>query len=171
MSDPVVTVRTMTSADVAEVGRLAGELVRMHHDLDPRRFLALKDPEAGYARFLRGELANDDVVLLVADRSPRGGAGAGSVVGYAYGRLEPRSYNELLDACGKLHDVYVDERARGRGIGEALVREVVRRLTDKGAPRVLLLTAVQNAAAHRIFEKLGFVTTMLEMTREADANG
>ncbi len=51
---------------------------------------------------------------------------------------------------------------------EKLVNEAVRRLTAKGAPRVLLLTAVQNEAAQKLFAKLGFRTTMLEMTREAD---
>jgi len=76
-------------------------------------------------------------------------------------------YNELRDACGKLHDVYVDDRARGQGLGEKLVREVVRRLTAKGAPRVVLMTALQNEPAQRLFKRLGFRTTMLEMTRES----
>jgi ribosomal protein S18 acetylase RimI-like enzyme len=163
VSDVTFTVRAMTAADLPEVGRLAGKLVRMHHDLDPRRFLELKNPEAGYARYLSGELKSKDVVLLVAERTDRN-----EVVGYAYGRLEPRNYNDLLEACGKLHDVYVDESVRGNGIGEALVTEMVRRLTEGGAPRVVLLTATQNEAAQRLFMKLGFRTTMLEMTRERD---
>ena len=156
------TVRTMTTTDLTAVGRLAGKLVRMHHALDPRRFLHLENPEAGYARYLGSELKNDEVVLLVAER-------ATEVVGYAYGRLESRSYNDLLDACGKLHDVYVDEPARGNRLGEALVSEVIRRLTDMGAPRIVLDTAVQNEHAQRLFQNLGFRTTMLEMTRERDA--
>lgn len=136
----------------------------MHYELDPRRFLRLDNPEAGYARYLGGELASARVVLLVA-------ASALEVVGYAYGRLESRSYDDLLDAHGKLHDVYVDDRARGNGLGEALVTEVIRRLTAMGAPRVVLQTAVQNEAAQHLFKKLGFRTTMLEMTREADFSG
>ena len=162
VSDDTITVRTMTAEDLPAAAQLAGKLVRMHHELDPLRFLDLANPEAGYARYFAGELKSDAVVLLVAERS------GGKIVGYAYGRLEPRSYNELLDACGKLHDVYVDESARGYKIGEKLVVEIVRRLTEKGAPRVLLLTAVQNEAAQHLFKKLGFRTTMLEMTREAD---
>jgi ribosomal protein S18 acetylase RimI-like enzyme len=154
------TVRSMTAADLPAAGSLAGRLVRMHHDLDPKRFLHLPNAAQGYARYFASEIENADVVLLMAERG-------GAAVGYAYARLEPRSYNELLDACGKLHDVYVDEAARGIGVGEALVREVVARLADKGAPRVVLLTAVQNEAAQRLFARLGFRTTMLEMTRES----
>jgi ribosomal protein S18 acetylase RimI-like enzyme len=163
VSEESFTVRAMTKGDLPAAASLAGKLVRMHHDLDPRRFLHLPNPEAGYARYFSGELESDAVVLLVAERTKDS-----AIVGYAYGRLEGRSYNELLDACGKLHDVYVDENARGNRLGERLVTEVVRRLTDKGAPRVLLLTAIQNEAAQRLFKKLGFRTTMLEMTREAD---
>lgn len=156
----------MTAADLPAAARLAGKLVRMHYELDPLRFLHLPNPEAGYARYFAGELKSDRVVLLVAERTSSGPGEA--IVGYAYGRLEPRSYNELLDTCGKLHDVLVDESARGHGLGETLVTEMVRRLTERGAPRVVLLTAVQNEAAQHLFVKLGFRTTMLEMTREAD---
>ena len=161
MSDSFI-VRAMTPADLPAAAVLAGKLVRMHHDLDPQRFIHLPNPEAGYGRYLGGELESDDVVLMVAER-----AADATVVGYAYARLEPRSYNELLDACGKLHDVYVDEHARGQGVGEQLVREALGRLTEKGAPRVVLMTALQNEAAQRLFKRLGFRTTMLEMTREA----
>lgn len=169
MSEATFTVRDMTKADLPAAARLAGKLVRMHHHLDPRRFLHLTNPESGYARYLAGELENEGVVLLVAERESR--EGVSTVVGYAYGRLEGRSYDELLDSCGKLHDVWVEEEARRAGMGEALVREMAVRLTAKGAPRILLLTAVQNEAAQRLFKRLGFRATMLEMTREADAEG
>ena len=166
MSNETFTLRAMTKDDLPAAARLAGKLVRMHYDFDPLRFLHLPNPEAGYARYFAGEVTNEDAVLLVAQQTS--GEGCGTIVGYAYGRLEPRSYNELRDACGALHDVYVDESARGKQLGEQLVVDVVRRLTAKGAPRVLLLTAIQNEAAQHLFKKLGFRTTMLEMTREAD---
>lgn len=156
---PDFVVRSLDKPDLQAVAALAGRLVRMHHAYDPQRFLHLANPEAGYARYFASELESPDVVLLAAER-------AGAIVGYAYARMEPRSYNELLDACGKLHDVYVDEGARGLGVGEALVREAIARLEQRGAPRVVLLTAVQNEAAQRLFGRLGFRTTMLEMTRE-----
>lgn len=156
---PMASVRTMRREDLEAVGRLAGKLVRLHVDFDPRRFLRLASPETGYARYFGTLIDDGEAVLLVAEEE-------GTIVGYAYGALEPRSYNELLDACGKLHDIYVDESARGKGAGEALVKEVLARLKEGGAPRVVLLTAVQNEAAQRLFARLGFRTTMLEMTAE-----
>lgn len=149
----------MATADLPEVGVLAGRLVRMHHAYDPNRFLRPVDPERGYARWFATQLESDEVILLVAEDEQ-------GIVGYVYARMEPRSYNELLDACVKLHDIYVDERARRSGVGEALLRETFRRATEKGAPRIVLLTATQNEQAQRLFKRAGFRTTMLEMTKE-----
>ena len=153
----------MEARDLPAVGALAARLVRMHHDFDERRFLWIEDPERGYASWLATQLDSDATLLLVAEDEA-------GVAGYVYARLEPRSYDELLDACVKLHDVYVDERARRRGLGEALVRETVRLAKARGAPRVVLITAVQNEAAQRMFRRLGFRATMLEMTKESDAD-
>lgn len=158
-----LTVRPATRADLSEVARLAARLVRLHHGFDPQRFLCMEPLEPGYERFLAGELADDDAVIFVAVAQGEVGE---RVVGYAYGRLEPRDWNELLDACGKIHDVFVDESARGHGAAAALVEAIVARLEAKGAPRVVLLSATPNVAAQRLFAKLGFRPTMVEMTRE-----
>lgn len=151
----------MAQADLSAVGILAGQLVRAHHAWDPARFMKPVDPERGYVRWFGKQLESEDAILLVA-------VDEAGVAGYAYAEMEPRNYNDLLDACAKLHDILVDERARRRGVGEALLREVFRIAAEKGAPRVLLLTAAQNAAAHRLFQRVGFRTTMLEMTRELE---
>jgi hypothetical protein len=39
-------------------------------------------------------------------------------------------------------------------------------LAGRGMPRVLLWTAPQNDSARRLFDRLGFRQTMVEMTRE-----
>ncbi|WP_437636383.1 GNAT family N-acetyltransferase [Sorangium sp. So ce854] len=70
----------------------------------------------------------------------------------------------LRDACGVLHDIYVAEPARRLGAGAILLEAVIVRLRALGAPRVVLHTAAQNAAAQRLFERFGFRRTMVEMT-------
>ena len=157
------TIRAMTRADIEPVGRLAAELVALHHTLDPQRFIHLPDPAKGYGRYLGSQLENASVVLLVAVRSTDA-----AVVGYTYGSIEGRDYNALLDAHGKLEDVVVDAAVRGQRVGEQLVRELLRRLAEKGAPRVVLMTATKNESAQRLFARLGFRSTMLEMTRETE---
>jgi ribosomal protein S18 acetylase RimI-like enzyme len=161
-------VRPVTRADLPAVGRLAAQLLRYHHALDPLRFLTVGDPEKGYARFLGGELDDPHAVVVCAVRE---GAREGEIVGYAYGTLEGRDWNMLLDAHGALHDVLVDEGARRCGVGAMLVLDVCRRLEAMGAPRVVLGTAVQNREGRALFAKLGFRETMVEMTREARGEG
>jgi ribosomal protein S18 acetylase RimI-like enzyme len=161
-SDEVI-IRRAVDSDLPALGRLGALLVRGHHAFDPARFMAPGPSiEEGYGWFLGSQLADPDVVVYVAER-----AGAPSqVVGYVYAGLEPQSWKELRDAAGFVHDVVVDESARGAGIGGRLVEEAARWLEGRGVPRVMLWTAEANAGAQRLFARLGFRRTMIEMTRE-----
>lgn len=154
-----LTVRTATALDLDALGDMAGQLVRLHHSLDSRRFLLVEGVERGYARFFRSQLEDPDTIITVAER-------AGRAVGYVYARLEPRDWNSLLDACGALHDIFVVEDERRRGVAAKLLEDVALRLRARGAPRLVLSTAAGNEAAQRFFERHGFRRTMIEMTRE-----
>lgn len=158
-----VTIRPATPADEAALGRYGGALMRQHHDFDPQRFIRSENPEQGYGRFLVSQLNEDEAFVLVAER-------AGLVVGYTFAGLEPMSWKELRAACGYVHDVFVDPAVRGAGVGERLVRAAIERLEAMGAPRVVLWSAARNEGAQRLFAKLGFRRTMIEMTREAGGN-
>lgn len=155
-----VSVRPATAADGPALGRYGAALARQHHAFDPQRFMLPGDVEAGYRQWLVREAQNPDAVVLIADR-------AGEVVGYAYGRLESRDWNLLLDRHGGFHDIWVDDAARGGGIGLQLAEALVERLKALGAPRIVLHTAARNVAAQRLFARLGWRATMIEMTREA----
>lgn len=156
----VHTIRNACELDLDRVGHLAGQLVRMHHAWDPLRWMMPEGVERGYARFFASQLDDPDTVILVAeDRS-------GEVIGYAYAALEPRSWADLRDACGKLHDLFVLPSARRQGIGTALAQAALARLRDLGVPRVVLTSAWQNQEAHALFRALGFRETMIEMARE-----
>ena len=50
----------------------------------------------------------------------------------------------------------VDRAARGRGVGELLVRTCLDRARAAGKRRVVLSTDPRMAAAHRLYERLGF---------------
>jgi GNAT superfamily N-acetyltransferase len=152
-------VRPARSEDLPAVARLAAALVRMHHHLDPQRFMLIEPVEDGYQWFFTRELKRDAARILVAEDD-------GRIHGYAYATLEDRDWNDLLDACGKLNDLYVDAAARRRGIARALVDATLAWLRERRAPRVVLLSAWQNPDAHAFFEAIGFRRTMVEMTAE-----
>ena len=154
-----VIVRAAEVRDLPGVAALAGQLVRQHHDFDAQRFMLIPNVEHGYARFFESELRDPDALLFAAEH-------AGSVVGYAYARLEPRDWNALLDSCGALHDIFVSDGLRRQGVARQLVEAVRERLRDKGAPRLVLHTASKNVGARRFFAALGFRETMVELTAE-----
>jgi len=154
-----IEIRKATRRDLPKIAKLAGQLVRQHYGFDSKRFLFIDDPESGYEWWFGKELANKKALILCAKLD-------GEIVGYAYARLEPRDWNALLDAHAALHDILVDESARRRGIGRKLLERVLSEMRERGAPRVVLHTAIANRGAHELFEAMGFRRTMLEMTCE-----
>ena len=117
--------------------------------------------EVGYRDWLGKELNRRGAVVLVAEEDLE-------IVGYAYGTLEGRNWNELLDAYGKLEDIYVVKNARRRGVARRLFESMMIELRALGAPRVVLMSAEGNREAQAFFQALGFRRTMVEMTRELD---
>jgi len=130
----------------------------LHNATDPDRFLLVDGVEKGYAWWLGKQLTSDRAVVLVALRGD-------AIVGYAYGSIEERDWNMLLDDHGAIHDVFVDERARRSGAGKMLVSELIKALEARGAKRIVLSTMIGNEPAQKLFAACGFRSTMLEMTR------
>jgi ribosomal protein S18 acetylase RimI-like enzyme len=161
-SSPPLRIRRAALRDLSSLGRLGASLVRIHHEFDPRRFFPPgSNPERGYANFLATQLRERGAVLLVAEFE-------GEVAGYLFGAIEPRSWKDLRDKCGYVHDLVVDERSRGSGIGTALLEAAVSWFAKRGIRQVTLSTASGNDAAQRLFRKAGFRPTMVEMTRDID---
>jgi ribosomal protein S18 acetylase RimI-like enzyme len=164
VAEPIVLRRAVAS-DRRALGRLGATLMRIHHRFDEHRFMAPgDDPEPGYADFLRAQMDNPDMLVLVAERPVPGHEAA--VVGYVYAGIEPESFKELRARAGYIHDLLVAEDARGAGVGPRLIEAAVDWLRDQGMPRVLLWTAAPNEQARRLFEAHGFRATMIEMTRD-----
>ena len=55
-----------------------------------------------------------------------------------------------------IEDVVVDETVRGRGVGEGLSQEAVRRAVELGARTVELTSRPSREAANRLYQRLGF---------------
>jgi ribosomal protein S18 acetylase RimI-like enzyme len=161
-SDSNLTIRRATQADLPALGVLGASLLRAHYAFDQQRFMAPQgNPEAGYAWFLGTQLKEDDVAVFVAERS-------GRIVGYVYAGLEPQSWKELREAAGFIHDVVVSPEAQRQGVAKALIDAACEWFRSIGTPRVVLWTAEKNEVAQRIFARLGFRRTMIEMTKELD---
>ena len=96
---------------------------------------------------LRRLIADPDVALLVA-RDGDEIVGTTTVI----------VYTTPFWIKARLDEVVVDARARGKGIGEALVKAALDMGRDRGAQVAELQSGrgPRRAAAHRLYERLGF---------------
>jgi GNAT superfamily N-acetyltransferase len=159
----MITVRPATPADQEPLGRFGGALMRQHHADDPRRFIQVEHPEAGYGRFLISQIPNPNSLVLVAENS-------GAVIGYLFADVESTNWMELRGPCGVVQDIYVDESARRLGAGRKLLSAAIEWVWSKGRSQVVLLTKSRNEHAHHLFTSIGFRPTMIEMTLDQDTN-
>jgi len=152
------TIRVARYEDVPVLGKYGTDLIALHHQWDPKRFIPTgPDTEASYARWLRSQLDKPDVVVLAAERDEM-------IVGYAYASLEGYDYMSLRGPAGVIHDLFVDTDERNQGIGRMLLDAVVAEVQGRGAELIVLSTGHRNKAAQRLFAAAGFRPTMLEMT-------
>lgn len=153
-----VNVRPATKADADTLGAYGAQLVALHHDWDPSRFISAgeKTP-AMYADYLKRQIDRQGVLVLVAEA-------AGQIVGYVSAGLEGPDYMALRGAAGVIHDIFVEHASRRRGAGRALLLAAVEELRRLGAGQVILSTAFRNVAGQALFDAAGFRPTMIEMT-------
>lgn len=119
---------------------IARGLLRLVRQLDPDR--APPAPEA------LSRVANAPGCTLLLARERAGGAILGTATVAAY--PIPTGLRVWIE------DVVVDEAARGRGVGEALVRRALEHARSLGAGQVDLTSHPGREAANRLYLRLGF---------------
>lgn len=137
-----LTIRPVEPHEYAEAGRVTVEAYRRSYDGLTESYLASLADVAG--RVASGE------VWVAADAS-------GDIVGTVW---VPRPGQRLSDLA---RDGEVDFRqlavapsARGRGVGEALTRQVIALARSRGARRVVMNSGPEMLGAHALYLKLGF---------------
>ena len=132
----MVTVRIETAT--AATAELQAALTRLLPQLNP----SLPIPTLDH---LKAMVADPSVTLLVA-RDGRDIVGAAAVV----------VYTTPIWLKARIEDVVVDEAARGRGVGEAIVRRCIEVARERGAAIVELQSARSREAANRLYPRMGF---------------
>jgi ribosomal-protein-alanine acetyltransferase len=95
---------------------------------------------------MRAELASAHGVYLAAVEE------GGALIGYAGAGLVPRG------DFGEIQTIGVAESARGRGIGRALMQQLLGEARRRGIPRMLLEVRADNPVAQALYASLGFET-------------
>lgn len=162
MSDSPATIRRATLNDAPAIGALGVRLALQHHGYDAQRFFIFGADETTFTDYFAEQLQRDDVAILVAEIESQ-------IVGFVFTRIEPASIEALSDVSGWIHDIFLDESARGHGLGKALLEAAINALRELGANTLMLAVSPKNETARRVFEKQGFRLTMLLMTLNLDS--
>lgn len=104
------------------------------------------DDERNRSFFRRFLAPNEDGLLLGARRE-------GQLVGYAclYWHFSSLEATE----CVLMNDLFVDESARGQGVGRALIEASAEVARERGVPFVEWSTAPDNHTAQRLYDSTG----------------
>jgi ribosomal protein S18 acetylase RimI-like enzyme len=116
----------------------------------------LISPASGYGDLLadaESRAREAELWLAVDDRN-------GAVLGSVTFAAPDSAYAQVAqDGEGEFRMLTVEPQARGRGVGEALARHCVIRARELGLTALVLSSQPNMHAAHRIYERLGFVRT------------
>jgi ribosomal protein S18 acetylase RimI-like enzyme len=128
---------------IEEATEVSDELVSAFRGLVPQLSSSSPPPEAVELK----EIVSSSATRLLVARDDDG-----SIVG----SLTLVLFRIPTGVRAWIEDVVVDEKARGRGAGEALTREAMRMATEAGARTVDLTSRPTREAANRLYERIGF---------------
>ncbi|MGW6457118.1 N-acetyltransferase family protein [Streptomyces sp. NPDC055078] len=143
---PESRIRPARLADDAALARLDRDTWSTLHAVTPR-------PLPPYDPFFDSSHRPED--YLVAEAIEAGAKGTDrSVIGYI--RLVPPTALACNQHVRQIQGLAVDGRARGRGVGRALVRAACGAARRQGAVRITLRVLGHNAPARALYEAEGF---------------
>lgn len=157
-----VTVRRAAKKDARTVAEFAIKLFAQHRAYDPRRFAEVASIE-GAEIFYAGQTEAENSAVLIAEIENK-------IIGFAYVQYEKLNYANLLENAAWLHDIYIDESARGQSAGKLLIEKAVETAKKSGADKLMLSVAAKNKYAQIFFEQQGFREKMVEMMLDLEVS-
>jgi len=134
----MTTVRNASLQDLEAVASL----------FDAYRQFYKQAPDIDVAReFIRARITNNESVIFVAEND------AHEIVGFT--QLYPTFSSEAARRIWTLNDLFVDGKARGQGVGRALLEKAREFGIADGAARLELATAFNNPA-QKLYEAAGY---------------
>jgi GNAT superfamily N-acetyltransferase len=147
-------VRTATSGDVARIAVLVTAGI---DELEPTRggeIWAVRDASAPpHEPRLEAAITDPSQRLLV-------GTIDDVVIGYALGRIEPLRDGTRL---GVIDDIFVEEGARGVGVGEAMIADLLSWFVEAGCVGVDAVALPGHRVTKNFFEGSGFTARKIVM--------
>jgi ribosomal protein S18 acetylase RimI-like enzyme len=139
-----VLVREARESELAEIGEVTAQVYADEGSVGPEYLAVLRDARARWE-------APATKLLVAMDDGTDGLLGAVVYVSPGSPLADLAVGNEA-----EFRMLAVLTPARGRGVGETLVRACIDRAKQAGHPRIVLSTGPEMRAAHRLYERMGF---------------
>jgi len=141
-------IRKAKAADIAFVIGLWQEMMEEMGRVESR-IEAREGGEVIWARWAGERMRDEKSLVLVAERE-------GRLLAYCMAHVEKALPVHKMKEHGYISDLYVDEPARGKGIGTELARRALDFFREKGMKAVQVTVAVKNDKSQEFWMKLGF---------------
>lgn len=148
----MVEIRPLRPADRGEWQRLyAGYQAFYGHEARPAAFY-----DSAFARLVSGDARDFHALVAECD---------GTLVGLVHYVFHPSLWRE--DGICYLQDLFAAPEARGTGVGRRLIEAVYAAADRAGSPAVYWLTAEDNIAGRRLYDRVGTKTPFIRYNRPA----
>ena len=156
-----VTIRKAKRSDIEKLAQLRLQLQRHCEKSNSLIWQITKEGEALIKQKVSDDLDNVNGHVLIAELN-------GEIIGFAYSEISHRTdYSPGI--VGSISTVYVDRKARRKGIGTLLVKQICELFKSEAVEDVTLRYIVGNREAEIFWRKLGFnpvITTAKTGLRE-----
>jgi ribosomal protein S18 acetylase RimI-like enzyme len=155
-----ISIRRATLADIEAFVGLLTYIDALHQPHDRRQIRQGQPPRPNEEQLAKG-IADPATVVVV-------GEAGGVVIGYARMEIRNTKGNRLFNPMrlGIVHEVVVAESQGRNGFGTALMEALHTEAKGAGVERVQLEHYAGNAAAGRLYAKLGYATMRLVCVKD-----
>lgn len=151
-------VREARRQDAGAVAALWKQMMDFHGEQDAR-FRFRGDAVREFERHFHDTLHSRDAHLSVADAG-------GQVIGYVLGEIHARKPLYPVGRYGFVSDISVSEEWRRRGVGRAMVNDLMEWFRRRGVTAVELFVAEANPVSSAFWQEMGFAPFLRLVRKE-----
>ena len=144
-----ITIRKAVGNDVLIMAELWKEMMDFHKERD-RFYTRTASGHETYIDFITGHISKEDSCVLVAENEKK-------VVGHCLGFITENPPVITTERYGFFQEIAVGANYRRCGIGQELVKEMLKWFRDHNMKRIEVRVSVRNELSIVFWRKMGFV--------------
>jgi ribosomal protein S18 acetylase RimI-like enzyme len=152
-----MNIRKARVTDIEAIHSLDRESIKYHEQFDKDFYTVSESCFKLKKESQVKAMKSQSDLILVAEMN-------GKVVGYIWGRVE----KVMKEKSGKVQEIIVTSQQRGKGIGKALMKQMLNFFKEKGCIISETEVFVENVAAIKAYESAGFKKREYKMQLHID---